>query len=242
MLDDPPVLLVPAAGGKAQPLRIDAFSDVAFSPDERRVAFTSDPDGITIMTLKDGRTTVVPNQPQTNFLSGDLAWAPDGRSLAFVNGETIFTISIDGSGLREVTEGAFPSWTHDGEHIVFVSGWNGNTEVGDIGVIAVDGTGLRFLGRGLNPAVSPSGDEVAYYSPPGVFVRPLAGGAPRLVVPNGFAPVWSPDGRFLAFTRYTVCGHAACSGRVFVVPVKGGKPRAIGPTMGDPPGPEDWVR
>lgn len=195
------------------------------------------------MTVNDGRMTVVPNQPsQDRFLNGYLAWAPDGRSLAFVNGETIFTISIDGSDLREVTPGSFPSWTHDGEHIVFVSGWDGNTAVGDIGVIGVDGTGLRSLERGLYPVVSPSGDEVAYSAPSGVFVQPIAGGAPRLVVPNGFGPVWSPDGRFLAFTRSTICGHAACSGRVFVVPVKGGKPRAIGPTMGDPGGPEDWIR
>lgn len=203
----------------------------------------SDPGGITLTTLKDGRTTVVPNQPpQDAFLSIDLAWAPDGRSLAFVNGETIFTISIDGSDLREVTRGSFPSWTQDGEHIVFVSGWDGNTSVGDIGVIGVDGSGLRFLGRGLYPVVSPSGDEVAYSTPTGVFVRPLAGGAPRLVVPNGFGPVWSPDGKFLAFTRHTTCGHAACSGRVFSTPAERGKPRAIGPTMGDPSGPEDWIR
>jgi Tol biopolymer transport system component len=214
-----------------------------FSPDGSQVAFSSDPDGVTLMSLKDGDTTVVPNQPpQDRFLSGDLAWAPDGRRLAFVNDETIFTISLDGSDLREVTQGSLPSWTQDGEHIVFVSGWDGSTGgEGDIMVVRGDGTGPRFLVRGLYPDVSPSADEVAYSTPTGVFVLPLAGGTPQLVVPNGFGPVWSPDGEFLAFTRYTTCGHAACSGRVFVAPVEGGEPRPIGPTTGDPGGPEDWT-
>jgi hypothetical protein len=54
--------------------------------------------------VKDGRATLIPNQPpQDRFLSCDISWAPDGRSLAFANDETIFTISIDGSELREVT-------------------------------------------------------------------------------------------------------------------------------------------
>jgi Tol biopolymer transport system component len=196
-----------------------------------------------IRTLKSGRTTLVPNQPsQDRFLSGDLAWAPDGRRLAFVNDETIYTISVNGNDLRKVAQGAFPSWTKDGKHIVFVSGWNGNTAVGDIDVSGVDGTGLRSLGRGLYPEVSPAGDDVAYSTPVGVFVRPLARGDPRLVAPNGFGPVWSPDGMFLAFIRYTTCGEGACSGRVFIVPVKGGTPHAVGPTMGDPGQPGGWIR
>ena len=242
--------LIPAAGGKVQRLTIvdDEFWDVAFSADGSQVAFNpapgSDPRGITVMTLKDRRTTVVPNQPsQDRFGSYDLAWAPDARSLAFVNGDRIFTISIDGSDLREVARGVFPTWTTDGEHIVFASGLYRGPDL-DVAVIRVDGTGLRFLGRGLYPDVSPSGDEVAYSTPVGVFVQPLDGGARRLVVRDGFGPVWSPDGRFLAFTRYTDCsgGHGPCSGRVFVVPVKGGEPRPIGPTVGDPRAPEDWIR
>ena len=238
--------LIPAAGGKVQRLWIVdyVFNDVAFSADANKVAFNAIHGGIRVMRLEDGYTTLVPNQPsQDGFISGDIAWAPDGRSLAFVNGDRIFTISIDGSDLREVARGVFPTWTPDGEHIVFASGLYRGPDL-DIAVIQVDGTGLRFLGRGLYPDVSPSGDEVAYSTPVGVFVQPLDGGARRLVVRDGFGPVWSPDGRFLAFTRYTDCsgGHGPCSGRVFVVPVQGGEPRAIGPTVGDPRAPEDWIR
>ena len=240
--------LIPATGGTVQRLRIadDEFWDLAFSADGSRVAFNPAPGsgGITVMTLKDGRTTVVPNQPSEDaFESIDLAWAPDGKSLAFVNGDRVYTISIDGRDLRELARGSFPTWTPDGKHIVFASGLYRGPDL-DIAVIGVDGSGLRFLGRGLFPDVSPSGDEVAYSTRTGVYVQPLAGGAPRLVVPNGFGPVWSPDGRFLAFTRYTDCssGHGPCSGRVFVVPIEEGEPRPIGPTVGDPRAPEAWIR
>lgn len=234
-------ILVPAAGGKAQRLEIDGY-EVAFSPDNSQVAISSER-GLALVTLSSGRTTLIPNQPsQDRFVSGEISWAPDRRRLAFVNDETIFTISIDGSDLREVTRGSFPSWTHDGERFVFVSGWDVNTGYGDLAVLRIDGTDLRLLERGTDPAASPTSDEVAYATRTGVFVLPLAGGTPRLVVPNGFGPVRSPDGKFLAFTRYTTCGHAVCSGRVFVVPVEGGEPRPIGPTVGDPPGPEDWIR
>lgn len=130
-----------------------------------------------------------------------------------MNGDRVFTIAIDGSDLRKLGRGSFPTWAPDSEHVVFASGVYRGPEL-DIAVIRADGTGVRLLGRGLYPDVSPSGDEVAYSTSTGIFVTPFEGGEPRLVVPNGFGPVWSPDGKFLAFTRYTECGHAACSGRI----------------------------
>ncbi len=44
-------------------------------------------------------------------MSGDLAWAHGGKSLAFVNGDRVFTISIDGRDFRELARGSFPTWT-----------------------------------------------------------------------------------------------------------------------------------
>lgn len=244
----PDVLLVPAVGGEAERLRIDdkEFWDVAFSDDGRWIAFNPSPyvddDGFRIRELEGGQTRIVPGQPpQDDSLSYDLAWAPDGESLAFVNGSDVYVVSIDGTGLRTVGRGDSPSWALDGTHIVFSSGDNRGYN-SDLALVKADGTGLRVLGRGQHPDVSPSGEAVAYSTRRGVFVKPLAGGESRLVVPNGFDPVWSPDGKFLAFTRYTECGHAACSGRVFVIPVDGGEPHAIGPTMGDPGGPAQWIR
>jgi len=251
ILGSPTMGLIPAVGGQVERLRIGdtEFWDAAFSEDGSQVAFNPAPNvkpgGMTVLNLKDGHTTLIPNQlREDSFESWGLAWAPDGRRLAFVNGDRIFTISIDGSNLRELADGVFPTWTPDGNHIVFASGSFYTGSELDIAVIGVDGVGLRTLGRGLYPDVSPAGDEVAYSTPTGVFVVPFAGGTPRLVVPNGFGPVWSPDGEFLAFTRFTSCpsdGHGVCSGRIFVVAAEGGEPRAIGPTVGDPGPPRGWI-
>jgi Tol biopolymer transport system component len=223
------------------------FWDAAFSADGRRVAFNPrygiEAAGITLMTLGDERASLVPNQPaQDEYSSWGIAWAPDGERLAFVNGDRVFTIATDGSEIRKLGSGVHPVWTPDGDHIVYTSGrYTGRDQ--DIVVVRADGTGRRLLGRGLYPDVSPSGDEVAYSTPIGVFVLPFAGdGEPRLVVSNGFGPVWSPDGEFLAFTRHTDCGHAVCRGRVFVVSADGGEPRAVGPVTGDPVEPQDWIR
>jgi Tol biopolymer transport system component len=211
----PDVLLIPAAGGKAERLRIgdQEIWDAAFSDDGRWLAFNPSPfvdgGGFRIRNLEDPRTIVVSGQPpEDRFESYDLAWAPDEKSLAFVNGDAVFVISIDGTRFRKVGRGSTPTWTPDGEQIVFSSGDNTGRNFG-IAVARADGRGLRMLGYGRYPRVSPSGEEIAYSTATGVFVRPFAGGEARLVVPNGFGPVWSPDGKFLAFTRYIECGHAA---------------------------------
>jgi Tol biopolymer transport system component len=251
LFGSPDLVLVSPAGGEVERLRIGVgdFWDASLSDDGRQVAFNParglEAGGITVMTVGDGRTTRIPHQPpQDEFASYDMAWAPDRKSIAFVHGGRVFTIGVDGNDRRVVGLGSSPTWTPDSEHVVFASGDNRGLDL-DIAVIRVDGTGLRFLGKGLYPDVSPSGDEIAYSTPTGVFVLPFAGGTPRLVVPNGFGPVWSPDGRFLAFTRYTSCPtegqHGVCSGRVFVVAAQGGEPRAIGPTVGDPLPPQGWI-
>jgi Tol biopolymer transport system component len=242
------VVLISPSGGGVKRLNLDVgeFWAAALSADGKRVAFNPalgiEAGGITLRTLDGARTVQIPNQPpQGEFSSYDFAWAPDGKKIAFVNGATVFTIDTDGRHLRELGKGSSPTWTRDSQRVVFASGDNRGIDL-KIAVVGIDGTGLRLLGRGLNPDVSPSGDEVAYSNAVGVLVRPLEGGDARLVVRNGFGPVWSPDGRYLAFTRYTECGEAVCAGRIFVVRADGGRPRAVWPTVGDPSAADDWIR
>jgi hypothetical protein len=48
--------------------------------------------------------------------------------------------------------------------------------------------------------------------------------------------------RYLAFTRITQCGHAVCSGRIFVMPVDAAEARPVSQLIGDPGGAIAWVR
>jgi hypothetical protein len=52
-----------------------------------------------------------------------------------------------------------------------------------------------------------------------------------LVEKTSSAPVWSPDGRFVAFFRDSGPCAAVCERRIFAVPAEGGEPRPVGPEL-----------
>ena len=75
------------------------------------------------------------------------------------------------------------------------------------------------------PAISPDGQQIAFAFEGKLFVVPSAGGAARLLVSNGqhsTQPVWSPDGRSIAYAS-EVYGNAD----VFLVSAEGGPSRRL---------------
>jgi Tol biopolymer transport system component len=114
-----------------------------------------------------------------------------------------------------------------------------------------DGGGRKLLTRGDYADVSPDGLTLAYSGPGGtqpagneraVYLMPRDGGERRRVTGNGYPPIWSPEGDYLAFTRITTCGHDACSGRIFVIPVDGGETRPVSQLIGDLGAANAWIR
>lgn len=155
----------------------------------------------------------------------DVAWAPNGLRLAydcrhdFSPGtlDEIFTISRDGSGVRQLKTGTRnavqPSWSPNGRRIAF-STWTSPVETIQVNTskppytvhsslytINLDGTGRRLLARNAaSPSWSPDGRSIAYNSPAGVRLIKLDGthvNEPRIVGPRG-VPRWSPNGKQLA--------------------------------------------
>jgi Tol biopolymer transport system component len=123
-----------------------------------------------------------------------LAWSPDGRSLAFSLGFTIWKAPIevmnaDGSNPHPVGNafGDEPSWSPDSSRIVFHRCDPDQIYptlyqcVAGLSIIGADGSGLRRLTTGpdLSPSWSPNGISIVFASGrnlpqlPGSYARPL---------------------------------------------------------------------
>ncbi len=149
------------------------------------------------------------------------AWSPGGARLVvtrLVRGhfkrsccsrDELFVVGIDGTGLRRLTfrGGREPSWGSSNRIAFTRSNRRGK---GDVYTVRPGGGGLRRLtrgGRGEEPSWSPHATKLAV-ADYGAGRRPLVRvigtkGRPlgRIASRGAFAPVWSPDGRRIAFSR-----------------------------------------
>ena len=165
----------------------------------------------------------------------------------------IYKIRIDGTGLQQLTRNPAdefkPIWSPDGRQIAFHSMRSGNR---DIYVMSADGSAERLVAGG--PAHeyaggwSPDGSQLAIYSDRGavnspvsvtyapgktieytgrleLYVVPATGGnARRLTSEGGARPVWSPDGKSIAYV--------GADNALRVVPAQGGRETVlVPPTM-----------
>src|SRR5213083_230793 len=155
----------------------------AFSPDGRYFALAAkrkDRDDLVILDVERGREErrihVGLNGLQTP------QWSPDGQQLVFSgfsNGFTdLFIINRDGTGLRRLTNDKYadlhPSWSPDGKTIAFVTDRGGET----------DFETLRFGNL-----------RIALYHLDAGTIEMLG----KMRIGKNIDPVWSPDGRSLAF-------------------------------------------
>ena len=102
---------------------------VVWSPDGRRIAFTSMRNGnseVYVMNADGSRQRRLTRDPAQDSVQ---AWSPDGREIAFVRqragGSDVYLVNPDGGGQRRLTRNAAPSydlaWSPDGRKIAFLS-------------------------------------------------------------------------------------------------------------------------
>jgi len=189
------------------------------------------PDGLSFVFTKseEGRSHIyrqrVVGGANYNDLSNDPTaddtqpeFSPDGDHIAFRSnreGGGIFIMGATGESPRRLTDfGYNPSWSPDGQEIVFategVADPRGRTAPSQIWRVRVAGgeKSLVYAGDAVQPRLSPHGRRIAYWgrergSRRTIWTRPAGGGNPVRVTDDEYLnwnPVWSPDGGFLYFT------------------------------------------
>jgi TolB protein len=166
-------------------------------------------------------------------------WSPDGKRLAFVEGDrrgntNIKILDLHSHRVRQLTDksgiNTEPSWNPSGTQIAFTSDRAGSP---DVYLMEEDGSNVRKLtteGKyNASPAWSPDGSMIAYVSrfDSGfdLFVfKLMEGKAYQLTRGPGSSesPAWSPDGRFLVYTN-----TASGSSRLFTIDLSGNAPQQL---------------
>jgi Tol biopolymer transport system component len=150
-------------------------------------------------------------------------WSPDGTRIAFLLEEqAIYVMNGDGSDLHQVAApGGHPSFTPDGEHLVYECSQNCDGGSDGIFLMRDDGSdapGVRlstnpFVDNGdSDPQVSPDGGTVTFVRHQeegqlqGLFAVGIDGTNERMLVPYGREVAikhdWSPNGDGIVLTLW----------------------------------------
>jgi tricorn protease len=211
-----PITLVgSAAGPSTAHLSVTQFTDLALSPDARKIALIARGE-IFAASARDGGEAI--RVTHTPAAESQIIWAPDSTRIAYLSPRDAvnhvflydFTKHTETQLTHDAIADAGPRFSPDGKLIAFLR------DRKELRVVDLESKQERvlvsgFLGGGFGASAytwSPDSQWIAYgnsgkQSLRNIYVVPVAGGAPHqisfLANTNVNAIQWSPDGKFVLY-------------------------------------------
>jgi TolB protein len=192
-----------------------------WSPDGRKIAFVSMPNGDEDIFVVNTDGSGVRNLTGNPLGEYGPRWSADGQAIAFErftyfstrvdSNNSVILMNADGSAQRSLASGGGPVWSPDGRMIAFTNFRRG----GSAAVVNADGSELRTLADNASPvAWSPDRRKVLLGRRVGwdeadrvpervdLYVVDIDGPELRRLQRGVAVAAWSPDGRHVAFEYY----------------------------------------
>ncbi len=190
-----------------------------FSPDGKRILYTSYESGfprITLMDVGSLKRQSLAEQPGTMTFAP--RFSPDGNRVVFSlergGNSDLYMLDLASGGLNQLTNAPSietgPSFSPDGSQIVFESDRSGGQQ---LYIMSASGGEARRISNGQGrygtPVWSPRGDMIAFTKQNAgrfhIGVMRTDGSEERLLTASFLdeGPTWAPNGRVIMFTRET---------------------------------------
>jgi len=239
---------VPENGGKAERVTSFTSGDVrwpAMSADGKVIVFEHD-FGVWKLEVASKKATPIKldiaaelqeNLTETrefNAQLDDYDLAPSGRRIALSTHGEIFTAPVEEGDLHQITDNPWrdkePKYSPDGKWIAFISDRSGREEIYSA---SADGAGEAQKITDLdtlksNFSWSPNSKEIAFTSSDSKLRKYTLESKQTVELSssrygNISAPVWSPDGKWIAFSK----ADATRNTDVYLIPSTGGEERKV---------------